>query len=64
MAEWLRAAEPVVAALERLGVRYQIGGSVASSIHGVARTTLDVDLVADLREEHVESLVEVLVDGG
>jgi len=43
--------------LERLGIRYCIGGSVASSVYGEVRTTLDVDIVADLRPEHVESLV-------
>jgi hypothetical protein len=30
--------------LERLGVRYCIGGSVASSVYGEVRTTLDVDV--------------------
>src|SRR5262250_2082109 len=37
---------PVVEALEMLGVAYYVGGSVASSVTGVARATLDVDLVA------------------
>ena len=43
--------------LERLGVRYCIGGSVASSVYGEVRTTLDVDFVADLGPEHVDALV-------
>src|SRR5512134_309345 len=43
--------------LERLGVRYCIGGSVASSVYGEVRTTLDVDVVAELRPEHVDALV-------
>jgi hypothetical protein len=34
--------------LERLGVLYVIGGSLASTVHGVVRTTLDADIVADL----------------
>jgi len=46
--------------LERLGVPHHIGGSVASSTFGFYRTTADVDLVADLRSEHVEPLVEQL----
>lgn len=37
-------------------VNYRVGGSVASS----ARTTLDVDLVADLRGAHVTPFVEWL----
>jgi hypothetical protein len=43
--------------LERLGVRYCIGGSVASSVYGEVRTTLDVDIVAELGEQHVDALV-------
>ena len=53
---------PVVTAFERLGVAYLIGGSVASSALGVPRATLDVDLVADLRAEHVSPLVADLRD--
>lgn len=51
---------PVVAEFERLGIRYYVGGSLASSIYGLARTTLDVDVVADLRREHVAPLVATL----
>jgi hypothetical protein len=43
--------------LDRLGVRYCIGGSVASSVYGEVRTTLGVDVVADLDPEHVDALV-------
>jgi hypothetical protein len=58
------APDPVELALvlgrifERLGVRYCIGGSVASSVYGEVRTTLDVDVVAELRQQHVDALVE------
>lgn len=45
---------------ERLGVRYCVGGSVASSVYGEVRTTLDVDVVADLRPEHVDALVTAI----
>jgi hypothetical protein len=38
----------VIDVLEDLGVRYHVGGSFASSIHGLPRQTLDLDLVADL----------------
>ena len=60
------AAEPiavtllVIEALERLGVPYVIGGSLASALHGVVRATLDADLVADLRPEHAALLVRAL----
>ncbi len=41
----------VTAALEALGVPYVIGGSMASAVHGLARATMDVDVVVDLRAE-------------
>src|SRR5262245_61525890 len=61
MTDELRAAlDPVADAFEALGVVYRVGGSFASSALGVARTTLDVDLVADLRSAHVAPLVDRL----
>ena len=50
------AIGPIVGALEQLSVSYYIGGSVASSVHGLPRMTLDVDLVANLKPDHVEDL--------
>ena len=50
----------VTDALEVLNVPYAIGGSFASALHGVMRATMDVDLVADLRQEHVTLLVQAL----
>jgi hypothetical protein len=54
--------ESVIEAFEDLGIEYRIGGSIASSAYGIARATLDVDLVADLKENHVRPLVERLSD--
>ena len=50
----------VCTALERLNVPYLVGGSFASTIHGQLRTTLDSDLVADLRSEQVRQFVQEL----
>ncbi len=50
----------VADALERLGVPYLIGGSVASTVHGVLRSTLDADLVADLHAAQAAPLAEAL----
>jgi hypothetical protein len=52
----------VTAVLEKLKVRYLIGGSLASTLHGMVRTTQDSDLVADLRQEHVGSFLRLLQD--
>ena len=50
----------VVSALDRLGIPYYLGGSIASGTHGVYRATSDVNIVADLREEHVDALARML----
>src|SRR5262245_26698144 len=52
---------PVVEALVALDVPYYVGGSIASSVTGVARATLDADLVAALRPEHAEPLTALLL---
>lgn len=58
--EALAVISEVVAALDRIGIPHVIGGSFASSVHGIPRATNDVDLVADVRSEHVEPLVATL----
>ena len=50
----------VAQALETLGITYAVGGSLAGSVHGVMRSTLDVDIVADMRLEHIQPLVAAL----
>lgn len=46
--------------LDELGVAWLVGGSLASSAHGVPRSTADVDLVAALGLEHVGPLMEAV----
>lgn len=50
----------VTQTLERNGIPYAVGGSLASSLHGVMRSTLDVDIVADMKSEHIPALVAAL----
>ncbi len=50
----------VTQTLEQLGIPYAVGGSFASSLHGVMRSTLDVDIVAGMRVEHIQPFVSVL----
>ena len=45
---------------ERLAIPYFIGGSLASNVYGVARATLDSDVVAAIRLDQVESFVAEL----
>ena len=51
------ALTPVVAAFNRIGVRHYIGGSVASTMHGAIRSTIDVDLVCDLRADQIDTFL-------
>ncbi len=50
----------VTGALERCGVAYFLGGSLASSLQGEPRATNDIDLVVDLSEANVAPLVAAL----
>jgi len=52
----------VVESMEQLGIPYLIGGSLASSIHGIARATRDADIIADIQEKHAEVLAGSLKD--
>jgi hypothetical protein len=54
------ALQPVLEAFEILSIPYYIGGSVASSIYGMARATMDVDIVADLKIGHINRLKQIL----
>lgn len=49
----------LLAILDQMEVQYSVAGSVASSTHGIARTTHDVDLVADLRPEQLNELADL-----
>ena len=62
LTEQIAVTLAVVDTLDALGVLYAIGGSFASALHGVMRATMDADLVADLRLEHVEPLAQALDD--
>lgn len=47
---------------DALNIAYFVGGSVASSLHGIFRATQDIDFVADIREEQVDAFVVALED--
>ena len=56
------ALGPVASVFDSLGIRYFIGGSVATSFHGASRSTMDVDVVAELNATDIEPLLEALGD--
>lgn len=56
----LLALGPVLEVLRALGVRHYVGGSIASSAHGVPRASIDADLVAELGPRHAAPLAAAL----
>lgn len=58
--ELLRVAVAVAEAVEQCGLRYSIGGSLASAVNGEPRSTLDVDILVDLPPTSVDAFVRAL----
>lgn len=56
----LRATLKVTETLECLGIHYVVCGSLASSAHGMVRTTMDADMIADMGMDDVNPLVDLL----
>jgi hypothetical protein len=54
------AFRKVLATLDKLEIRYFIGGSVSSSVHGAVRATKDVDVVAEIRAEQAQEFAAEL----
>ena len=50
------ALTPLIDVLDRLEAVWYVGGSVASTVHGRFRATNDVDMIADLHEEHASPI--------
>lgn len=60
LADPLRVLLRVASILDRLGIAYLVGGSMASSILGEPRATVDLDLALRLPRERVDPLVAAL----
>lgn len=60
MNDVLLVTRKVGEALSACGVNWYVGGSLASSAHGLPRTTQDVDFVAALEPAHVAPFVNML----
>jgi hypothetical protein len=50
----------VTKVFEKLGVPYLIGGSLASTLYGMVRTTQDSDIIAQMRPEHIRQFISAL----
>lgn len=58
----IQVALAVAEALESCGLFYLVGGSLASSLSGEPRSTLDVDLVVSISESDVQPFIDRLGD--
>ncbi|MDM8521317.1 hypothetical protein QUF64_14825 [Anaerolineales bacterium HSG6] len=63
LGEPIEVTQQIAQTFERLTIPYLVGGSLASSLHGIPRATQDVDIVADIKLNQVASIVEALKDG-
>jgi hypothetical protein len=61
--EAVRVLMLVVEAFNRLGIPYLVGGSMASALYGVTRSTIDADMVADINREKAQAMVKTLGEG-
>jgi hypothetical protein len=50
----------VTGILEDLGIPYLIGGSLASTLYGMVRSTQDSDIVAEMQPKHVQPFIAAL----
>jgi len=60
LAEPLQITQRIAQEFERLHIRYFVGGSLASSLHGIPRATHDVDMVAEISYDHIPDLIQSL----
>ena len=58
--EIFQVARRVVTAFDAVGVRYFLGGSLASALYGEARATRDIDFVTAMLPQHVEAFLAAL----
>jgi len=52
----------IAEALDRIGIEWMLTGSHASSMHGEPRSTHDVDIVAEIHEEHIPALIRAFAE--
>jgi hypothetical protein len=48
----------ILKTLERIGAPYMIIGAFAGTVYGITRVTYDIDMVVDLKEQHILALAD------
>lgn len=56
----IQATRDVITILDALKISYCVGGSLASSVHGIPRATMDGDVVAEVQLRHCRPLTDAL----
>ena len=56
----LLVLKPFIKVLDKLSISYYISGSIASSAFGLPRSTMDIDIVAELQSSHISQLKQNL----
>ena len=56
----LSVLSQVTATLEQQSIPYVLVGSFASSVHGMYRSTADIEILADLNKDQIRPLFESL----
>jgi hypothetical protein len=56
----LLVLKPFIKVLDELIISYYISGSIASSVFGLPRSTMDIDIVAGIKIPHIPRLIEAL----
>ncbi|MEO8025777.1 MAG: hypothetical protein ABI823_04865 [Bryobacteraceae bacterium] len=54
------AFEDLLGALDKLEIKFLVGGSVASGTHAFPRPTQDIDVIADIGTDRIDSFCEAL----
>lgn len=57
------AIQRVAAGLNSLAIPYMVVGSLSTNVYGLARSTLDADVVVQLEDGQIKQLAELLGDG-
>ena len=60
LGEPLQITKQIADVFQDLKIHYMIGGSLASSLHGIPRSTQDIDIVADIKPNKVKELINIL----
>ncbi len=60
LTEPIQITKQITKVLDDLGIPYLVGGSLASSLHGIPRSTHDVDIIANIRQLHILPMVTKL----